>query len=187
MAEELTPKEIRELRPKPLECGVCEEPAGVCRLTELDKAYCWARKTAKAQIAKSQEVCPECGGNGYARKSNGGVTFRIDRPCPTCQGTGKVSYSGRGSDGFEKCPICGGEGKLLQYDDGKSEEMGCDYCQGTGKKHRLDSSDREKELNNILDSYDEHWKQFICGERLHPSYSETRKQIIALIKGGNDG
>ena len=60
-------------------------------------------------------------------------------------------------------------------------------CQGTGKKHRLDSSDREKELKNILDSYDEHWKQFIFGEGLHPSYSETRKQIIALIKGGNDG
>lgn len=46
----LTRKARERLRPKPLDCGRCE--VDVCRLTELDKARCWARKVAEAQLQK---------------------------------------------------------------------------------------------------------------------------------------
>lgn len=50
--ELLTPEEIKSLRPKPLDCGRCEVGGGECRLSELDKARCWARRVAQAQLDK---------------------------------------------------------------------------------------------------------------------------------------
>ena len=45
----LTDEEIRGTRPTPLDCGRCERGGDECRLTELDKARCWARKSAEAE------------------------------------------------------------------------------------------------------------------------------------------
>lgn len=47
----LIDEEIRRLRPKPLDCGRCEYSD--CKLTELDKARCWARRAANASIDKA--------------------------------------------------------------------------------------------------------------------------------------
>jgi len=45
----LSKEEIKDARPTPLDCGRCERGGDECKLTELDKARCWARMSAKAQ------------------------------------------------------------------------------------------------------------------------------------------
>ncbi len=62
--------------------------------------------TSKAQLAKVDK-CPKCNGRGLIFKTDklhpeGTNTYTVS--CPTCQGTGIYSGSGRGSDGFDECP-----------------------------------------------------------------------------------
>ena len=78
--EKLTPEEIRKI---------------VARLVEeKQQGYTTVAVTmgAKAQLAKSQEVCPECKGRRKidAISNDGfGYTKDIIARCPICQGTGK--------------------------------------------------------------------------------------------------
>ena len=50
----------------------------------------------------SPETCRQCGGAGQVRAAHG--IFSVTRPCPVCQGTGKVISN--------PCPSCSGSGQV---------------------------------------------------------------------------
>lgn len=123
----LKPEEIEGLRPKPLDCGRCGVGGDVCKLTELDKARCWARKVAKAQLAKVKQepVCPDCKGRKTIpfHDRQAGAEFKgadYGIPCPTCQGK-HSRQKGKVGVNWSNCPYwsqCEDENKhIMTYCD----------------------------------------------------------------------
>jgi molecular chaperone DnaJ len=65
------------------------------------KETCGECQGTGAEKASKKKVCPDCGGHGEVRVSQGFFTLR--RTCPRCHGEG---------ESIEKpCPICRGEGR----------------------------------------------------------------------------
>ncbi|GHF15449.1 chaperone protein DnaJ [Kordiimonas sediminis] len=55
-----------------------------------------------AEAGSTPEVCDTCGGHGKVRTSQG--FFMVERPCPTCQATGRIIKS--------PCKSCNGAGRV---------------------------------------------------------------------------
>ncbi len=133
---------------------------------EVKRIASYVEGKLKAQLAKVKEVCPDlseiyhkihaiCG--RYADKR--GEVFSKNEffhPDPfireiiaTCQGTGKYSETGRGSDGFEKCPKCEGAGVPKGT---TISGLNCTLCKGTGIKPKASLA---KEVCPELEANDE--------------------------------
>ena len=82
---------------------------------ELKEAY--KGTTAKLRIPRL-ETCPQCKGMGAVNPSD-------YSPCPTCGGTGQVSYTRGFFTVSRTCPNCGGEGYILRNP--------CSRCNGKGR------------------------------------------------------
>ena len=85
-----------------------EEAAKGCKKTvEISKVEdCSQCHGTGAAEGTSPKTCTQCGGRGYITVQQGSGFFQINtqRPCPTCNGTGKV---------IEKpCTKCAGRGKV---------------------------------------------------------------------------
>lgn len=75
------------------------------RQTEIEvevSVHCEACAGSGARPGTSASTCGTCGGHGKVRSQQG--FFVVERPCPTCHGSGQVIA--------EPCGVCHGEGRL---------------------------------------------------------------------------
>jgi len=80
-----------------------EAVKGIEREIDVEKlAACEECSGTGAKAGTSPEVCPQCGGSGQIRRSQG--FFMISSPCPKCHGSGQIVSN--------PCPGCSGLGKV---------------------------------------------------------------------------
>lgn len=88
----------------------------------FDESYSGTTRSFNVNLP---ETCRQCHGNGA-------VPAGKNRPCPSCNGTGKGR--GRGLFGGGACPQCGGSGEAMEV---------CPECHGSG------STERQRRISDV--------------------------------------
>jgi len=73
-------------------------------LTFEKQEVCDTCKGSGSKSGSGKKRCPECGGSGQIRRSQG--FFSISTPCPRCNGSGDVID--------DPCPVCRGRGVVIK-------------------------------------------------------------------------
>ena len=90
-----------------VELSLKEVASGVERTLEYKRQdYCDNCQGSGAKPGSQPQTCRTCGGNGQVRQGGLGGFFQMVRPCPTCEGRGKVIV--------EKCRKCRGTGRQIK-------------------------------------------------------------------------
>jgi molecular chaperone DnaJ len=111
------------------------------------------------------EKCDVCGGSGAAPRTS-------PRPCPRCNGAGRIQSTTRNSFGMFvrviPCPTCGGRGKII--------DTPCPKCKGSGL------TERERRITvKVPPGIDEGYQLRLSGEGEMSSEASSPGDLYVLI------